>query len=56
MDGLQQAKMEWEKVEVDEALTARVDELVGGRIGDAMAVGDKAARNERCRACARRSS
>jgi polyribonucleotide nucleotidyltransferase len=45
-DGLQQAKMEWEKVEVDAALTARVDELVGGRIADAMAVGDKSARNE----------
>jgi polyribonucleotide nucleotidyltransferase len=46
MEGLQQPKMEWEKVEIDEKLTARVDELVGTRIGDAMAVGDKSARNE----------
>jgi polyribonucleotide nucleotidyltransferase len=46
MEGLQQPKMEWEKVEIDEKLTARVDELVGGRIGEAMAVGDKGARNE----------
>jgi polyribonucleotide nucleotidyltransferase len=44
--GMQQPKMEWEKVEIDEKLTARVDELVGGRIGEAMSVADKAARNE----------
>jgi polyribonucleotide nucleotidyltransferase len=46
LEGLRQPKMEWEKVEIDQKLTARVDELVGGRIGEAMAVGDKAARNE----------
>jgi polyribonucleotide nucleotidyltransferase len=46
LKGQQQPKMEWEKVEIDEKLTARVDELVGARIGEAMAVGDKAARNE----------
>jgi polyribonucleotide nucleotidyltransferase len=46
LEGLRQAKMDWEKVEIDEKLMARVDELVGGRIGEAMAVGDKAARNE----------
>jgi polyribonucleotide nucleotidyltransferase len=46
MDGLQQPQMEWEKVEIDERLMARVDELVGARIGEAMAVADKAARNE----------
>jgi polyribonucleotide nucleotidyltransferase len=46
LEGIRQEKMEWEKVEIDEKLTARVDELVGGRIGEAMAVGDKAARNE----------
>jgi polyribonucleotide nucleotidyltransferase len=44
--GVQQAKMEWDRVGIDEALSARIDELVGGRIGEAMAVGDKAARNE----------
>jgi polyribonucleotide nucleotidyltransferase len=46
LEGMQQPKMEWEKVEIDERLTARVDELVGARIGEAMAVGDKQARNE----------
>ncbi|CAN5861520.1 polyribonucleotide nucleotidyltransferase [soil metagenome] len=46
MEGLQQPKMAWEKVEIDEKLTARVDELVGARMGEAMAVADKAARNE----------
>jgi polyribonucleotide nucleotidyltransferase len=46
LEGIQQPKMEWEKVEIDERLTARVDELVGARIGEAMAVGDKLARNE----------
>jgi polyribonucleotide nucleotidyltransferase len=46
LEGVRQEKMEWEKVEIDEKLMARVDELVGGRIGEAMAVGDKSARNE----------
>jgi polyribonucleotide nucleotidyltransferase len=46
LEGIRQTKMEWEKVEIDAKLMARVDELVGGRIGEAMAVGDKAARNE----------
>jgi polyribonucleotide nucleotidyltransferase len=46
LEGMQQPKMEWEKVEIDERLTARVDELVGARLGEAMAVGDKQARNE----------
>jgi polyribonucleotide nucleotidyltransferase len=46
IEGLQQPKMEWEKVEIDEKLQARVDELTSARIGEAMSVSDKASRNE----------
>jgi polyribonucleotide nucleotidyltransferase len=46
MDGLQQAKMEWTKVEIDETLKARVAELSDEQIIKAMTVADKAARNE----------
>jgi polyribonucleotide nucleotidyltransferase len=46
IDGMQQPKMEWEKVEIDEKLQARVDELTSARIGEAMSVSDKASRNE----------
>jgi polyribonucleotide nucleotidyltransferase len=46
IDGMQQPKMEWEKVEIDEKLQARVDELTSARIGEAMSVADKASRNE----------
>ncbi|HUF49467.1 MAG TPA: polyribonucleotide nucleotidyltransferase, partial [Longimicrobiales bacterium] len=45
-DGVQQKKMEWTKIEIDEALRARVDELGTTRIGEAMSIADKAARNE----------
>src|SRR5690606_7618152 len=38
--------MEWTKVEIDEALKARVEELSTTRIGEAMSIADKAARNE----------
>jgi polyribonucleotide nucleotidyltransferase len=46
IEGMQQPKMEWEKVEIDEKLQARVDELTSARIGEAMGVADKASRNE----------
>jgi polyribonucleotide nucleotidyltransferase len=46
IEGMQQPKMEWEKVEIDEKLQARVDELTSARIGEAMSVSDKASRNE----------
>jgi polyribonucleotide nucleotidyltransferase len=46
MEGLQQPKMEWVKVEVDEQLKTRVSELSSDRIGAAMQISDKAARNE----------
>jgi polyribonucleotide nucleotidyltransferase len=46
MEGLQQPKMEWTAVEVDEKLKARVAELTDMRIGEAMQVADKASRNE----------
>ncbi|CAN5676898.1 polyribonucleotide nucleotidyltransferase [soil metagenome] len=46
MEGLQQAKMEWTKVEIDESLKTRVSELSDERIGAAMSVADKAERNE----------
>jgi len=41
-----QPKMQWTKVEVDAALKQRVEELASGRIGEAMSIADKAARNE----------
>jgi polyribonucleotide nucleotidyltransferase len=43
---VQQPKMEWTKVEIDAALRARVEELSSSRIGEAMSIADKAARNE----------
>lgn len=46
LEGVQQPKMEWTKVEIDEALKARVEELSTTRIGEAMSIADKAARNE----------
>jgi polyribonucleotide nucleotidyltransferase len=46
MEGLQQAKMAWEKTEIDESLRSRVSELSDKLIGKAMAVADKSTRNE----------
>jgi polyribonucleotide nucleotidyltransferase len=46
LEAVQQPKMEWTKVEVDAALRARVEELSTTRIGEAMSIADKAARNE----------
>jgi polyribonucleotide nucleotidyltransferase len=46
LEGVQQPKMEWTKVEIDEALKARVEELSTTRIGEAMSIADKAARSE----------
>jgi polyribonucleotide nucleotidyltransferase len=46
LEGMQQPKMEWEKIEIDEALRTRVTELSAGPLGEAMQVSDKAARNE----------
>jgi polyribonucleotide nucleotidyltransferase len=46
MEGLQQPKMEWTAVEVDEALQSRIAELTDLRIAEAMQVADKASRNE----------
>ncbi|HEX6307916.1 MAG TPA: polyribonucleotide nucleotidyltransferase [Longimicrobiales bacterium] len=46
LDGVQQPKMEWTKVEVDETLRVRVEELSTTRIGEAMSIADKTARNE----------
>jgi polyribonucleotide nucleotidyltransferase len=46
MTGLQQPKMEWTKVEIEETLKARVAELSETRIGQAMSVADKQERNE----------
>jgi polyribonucleotide nucleotidyltransferase len=46
VEGMQQPKMEWEKVEIDQKLQARVEELATSRIGEAMTVADKASRNE----------
>jgi polyribonucleotide nucleotidyltransferase len=46
IEGLQQPKMEWVKVEVDEQLQARVAELSADRISQAMQVSDKAERSE----------
>ncbi|MGH7463778.1 MAG: polyribonucleotide nucleotidyltransferase [Longimicrobiales bacterium] len=46
MEGLQQPKMAWTKTEIDEGLIARVAELSDKLIGKAMAVADKASRNE----------
>jgi polyribonucleotide nucleotidyltransferase len=46
MEGLQQEKMEWTRLEADEKLKARIQELAEGRLGEAMQVSDKAARNE----------
>jgi polyribonucleotide nucleotidyltransferase len=41
-----QPKMEWKKVEIDEALRTRVEELSTTRIGTAMGIANKAERNE----------
>jgi polyribonucleotide nucleotidyltransferase len=46
MEGLQQPKMEWTAVEIDEALQSRIAELTDLRIAEAMQVADKASRNE----------
>jgi polyribonucleotide nucleotidyltransferase len=46
LEGIQQPKMDWTRVEIDEALRARVEELSATRIGEAMSIADKAARNE----------
>jgi polyribonucleotide nucleotidyltransferase len=46
LEGMQQPKMEWTKTEIDEDLKLRVEELATARIGEAMSVADKAARNE----------
>ena len=46
LEGVQQPKMEWMKVEIDAALRARVEELANSRIGEAMSISDKASRNE----------
>jgi polyribonucleotide nucleotidyltransferase len=45
MEGLQQPKMDWTKLEVDETLKARVAELSDKRVAKAMSVADKAERN-----------
>ncbi|MBR9989998.1 MAG: polyribonucleotide nucleotidyltransferase [Gemmatimonadetes bacterium] len=45
MEGLQQPKMEWTKLEVDEALKTRVAELSDKRVAKAMSIADKAERN-----------
>ena len=37
---VQQPKMEWTKVEIDDALRARVEELSTTRIGEAMTIAD----------------
>jgi polyribonucleotide nucleotidyltransferase len=46
MEGIQQPKMEWVKVEVDEQLRSRVSELSSDRISDVLRIADKAERNE----------
>ncbi|MEX0907967.1 MAG: polyribonucleotide nucleotidyltransferase [Gemmatimonadota bacterium] len=46
IDGLQQVKMDWVKVEIDESLRERVADLADKLIGKAMGVADKATRNE----------
>jgi polyribonucleotide nucleotidyltransferase len=46
LENVQQPKMEWTKVEIDAALRARVEELSTTRIGEAMTIADKGARNE----------
>ena len=46
LENVQQPKMEWTKVEIDAALRARVEELSTTRIGEAMTIADKSARNE----------
>jgi polyribonucleotide nucleotidyltransferase len=45
MEGLQQPKMEWTKLEVDETLKERVAELSDKRVAKAMSIADKAERN-----------
>jgi polyribonucleotide nucleotidyltransferase len=45
MEGLQQPKMEWTKLEIDETLKARVAELSDQRVAKAMSIADKAERN-----------
>jgi len=45
MAGLQQPKMEWTKLEVDETLRERVAELSDKRVAKAMSIADKAERN-----------
>ena len=46
VDGIAQPKMEWTPIEASEALVGRVNELVAGRIADAMRMADKTVRNE----------
>ncbi len=46
LDGIEQPVMEWTPVEASVALKDRVDALAQDRIADAMAVADKAERNE----------
>jgi polyribonucleotide nucleotidyltransferase len=45
MAGLQQPKMEWTKLEIDETLRERVAELSDRRVAKAMSIADKAERN-----------
>src|SRR5690606_35359950 len=46
VEPVKQPEMEWTPVEPAEALRARVEELAGGRVADAMQIADKAERNE----------
>jgi polyribonucleotide nucleotidyltransferase len=46
MEGIQQPKMDWVKVEIDEQLRSRVSELSSDRIADVLQIADKAERNE----------
>jgi polyribonucleotide nucleotidyltransferase len=46
LEPVAQSKMAWTRVEVSEQLYARVAELSGERIGQAMQIADKTARNE----------
>ena len=46
VEPVKQPEMEWTPVEPAEVLRARVEELAGGRVADAMQIADKAERNE----------
>jgi len=46
LDGITQPKMDWQAVQVPELLESRIAELSATRIGEAMSMADKTARNE----------